>query len=390
MNAEATQLLSAPKRFYFSGDDDASKAIRAERLVRRVESLLKAPPCALNGSRPRFDSIKAKAHANDVEAVAKAVLRDAGGKVLLLKDAHYGTWDLPGGHLTEGETLEDGLRREISEETGLSATVENRRAEKPEGVIFDARTDGNEPSVTLSEEHSDYRWVSEGKAKELSAFWLGRPFDVHAEIRSEAQATIQSAVNQVVALASAQAVTGKHRDDYEALAAMLLLGAIALAYGTAARKLAVNAKGADHVESLTSHEEWAHAGTREEYLKRFPVVIQERLDLEAKRGIELGETPQEITRRVHEEAGKILEGVGNSVAGQEAQEVYGSGQMRAIKRAGYNTSFWVTVGDERVCGVCDENEAAGQVKVGEKFPSGHASSPAHVGCRCWLEGASKR
>jgi len=46
------------------------------------------------------------------------------GKVLLLKRSDYvdkyaREWDLPGGHLQEDESSEQGLQREVEEETGL-------------------------------------------------------------------------------------------------------------------------------------------------------------------------------------------------------------------------------------------------------------------------------
>lgn len=61
---------------------------------------------------------------NAKPAVTAIVVRD--GKVLLSRRArepHQGMWDLPGGFLESGEHPEDGIRREMREETGLRASV---------------------------------------------------------------------------------------------------------------------------------------------------------------------------------------------------------------------------------------------------------------------------
>ena len=60
----------------------------------------------------------------DSKIVAKVILFDEQGKVLFLKRSNYmkkfaGSWDLPGGHIHEGEDLIDGLKREVKEETNL-------------------------------------------------------------------------------------------------------------------------------------------------------------------------------------------------------------------------------------------------------------------------------
>ena len=47
-------------------------------------------------------------------------------RVVLVKRGHAplaGQWSLPGGAIEVGETLHDGLRRELQEETGLETTV---------------------------------------------------------------------------------------------------------------------------------------------------------------------------------------------------------------------------------------------------------------------------
>src|SRR5580700_8369603 len=57
----------------------------------------------------------------------KAFVRSR-GEILLIRRARLspeypGTWDLPGGAVESGETLEDALKREVREETRLSVRI---------------------------------------------------------------------------------------------------------------------------------------------------------------------------------------------------------------------------------------------------------------------------
>jgi 8-oxo-dGTP diphosphatase len=57
-----------------------------------------------------------------VVACVGAVVQDAAGRLLLIRrghDPHAGLWSLPGGRVEGGETLEQAVRREVLEETGL-------------------------------------------------------------------------------------------------------------------------------------------------------------------------------------------------------------------------------------------------------------------------------
>ncbi|QNA77986.1 NUDIX hydrolase [Streptomyces sp. So13.3] len=56
-------------------------------------------------------------------SVAGVVVRHD-GRVLSIKRADNGTWEPPGGVLELTETLEDGVRREVYEETGIKIQVE--------------------------------------------------------------------------------------------------------------------------------------------------------------------------------------------------------------------------------------------------------------------------
>ncbi len=92
------------------------------------------------------------------------------GKLLILKRALHdepypGLWDVPGGSVHKGETIEDGLRRETREEAGLSITRirpltswgHGEGDKLAVGLSFLATTETN--TVTLSDEHTEFAWA---------------------------------------------------------------------------------------------------------------------------------------------------------------------------------------------------------------------------------------
>ncbi len=104
------------------------------------------------------------------------------GKILcLLRDrANYqkGEWELMYGRIDQHEELFEALRREVKEETGLEGfTIERllrvwhfyRGEKKPETEIhgFTFYCVSETQNVTLSTEHSEYRWVSPQEALNL-------------------------------------------------------------------------------------------------------------------------------------------------------------------------------------------------------------------------------
>lgn len=84
-----------------------------------------------------------------------------------------GAYDLPGGGLEPGESPDDGIRREVLEETGLHTSIvrplgsrthlldpDSGKQDKVLIVYLLSVTKGGF-RITLSEEHDEFRWVSD-------------------------------------------------------------------------------------------------------------------------------------------------------------------------------------------------------------------------------------
>ena len=120
------------------------------------------------------------------DIIQKAIVMSSEGNVLLLRRSKTDVrrplqWDFPGGMLDEGEPLEQGVAREIREESGicvdsvrlffskteLGKWIDSQGEHKRNVVrqYFSAKTDSE--TVVLSDEHDDYCWVSLDKALEL-------------------------------------------------------------------------------------------------------------------------------------------------------------------------------------------------------------------------------
>ncbi len=122
----------------------------------------------------------------DTYHVAIKAFTRKGDDILVCLDRLSGTWDLPGGRIGIGEfdiSLEEILNREITEELGPEFRCKNNgpvgifRHRRPEisaedkhevrilMIGFELEYLGGE--ITLSDEHTEYRWVKPEEAVRL-------------------------------------------------------------------------------------------------------------------------------------------------------------------------------------------------------------------------------
>lgn len=70
------------------------------------------------------------------------------------------------------------------------------------------------------------------------------------------------------------------------------------------------------------------------------------------------------------------------IARTETSDALGKSFMDRVEEMGIEGKEWIWPGGE--CEICEENEAAGVIRIDEAFPSGHMHPPAHPNCECAL------
>lgn len=101
------------------------------------------------------------------------IVTDDHGRALLIqrRDNHH--WEPPGGVLELSETIEDGLRREVREETGLNVeadTLSGIYKNMSRGIValvFRCKVTGGE--LTGNDEVTGFRWADKQDIRQLTS-----------------------------------------------------------------------------------------------------------------------------------------------------------------------------------------------------------------------------
>jgi ADP-ribose pyrophosphatase YjhB (NUDIX family) len=100
------------------------------------------------------------------------VITDDHGRALLIQRCDNHRWEPPGGVLELGETIEDGLRREVREETGLEVEpialtgVYKNMTRGIVALVFRCKITGG--TLVANDEVAAFRWADDAEARDLA------------------------------------------------------------------------------------------------------------------------------------------------------------------------------------------------------------------------------
>ena len=93
-------------------------------------------------------------------------------------------YELPGGRMEFGETIEETLKREIYKELGVEVSpiklidtwnyINEEKNYQVAGIIYLCELEANNLDIRLSEEHTDYKWFKMGDVSNMNSLFQPR------------------------------------------------------------------------------------------------------------------------------------------------------------------------------------------------------------------------
>ncbi len=110
---------------------------------------------------------------NKLSLIGKCIIINSSKEILILKRTNYknngseNLWDIPGGNVEKDECINNGIKREVFEETNLSLENNNifyidsgKKYENGQFVFTLFYSKNFQGELKLSHEHSEYRWIN--------------------------------------------------------------------------------------------------------------------------------------------------------------------------------------------------------------------------------------
>ena len=122
-------------------------------------------------------------------------------------------------------------------------------------------------------------------------------------------------------------------------------------------------------------------------VKGISETMKEQLRRIMRLALREGEGPEGFASRLQQEWALLSKDRAELIARTEWNRAASHATWRGLLKAGVTKKVWFTAGDNRVCPICEQNSADGEIPVNAEFYSGDQFPPAHPGCRCNISGA---
>lgn len=123
---------------------------------------------------------------------------------------------------------------------------------------------------------------------------------------------------------------------------------------------------------------------RLETVKELNAPQAKRLDKYIRDMLETDLPDEKVAARAERMRQKLLRERKEMIAQAEARYAVEEAHRVEARAAGKKYKSWITSMDERVSDGCEENQAAGWIKIDKAFPSGDMKTPRHPRCRCTI------